>query len=267
MLELGKELTSSDTSSVQAAPKVNVTVGDQPGEMAKYTPYTSKGESYRLDPICGDIDDALFQSRNNKKASRTDAALFLNRRYAAVYSATKSWTGMTLSKECMGFTNAVEEAVDTRLRDIEEADSDLMFSYVLGKFDAKFWNQACLVSLRKSYILRCINPEAEFVSEIIIADMFMAFSRMKVRNWYVRGVINHIHYGKELERTRLKITPEEELQAKVMVDVLSHVNDDGEAKHEEVAKGLRQKQGTKKYAKQEEYTKVLKLMHSAGVDS
>ena len=49
------------------APKVVVSAGDQPGEMSKYTPYSAKGESYRLDPICGDIEDALQQSRAKKK--------------------------------------------------------------------------------------------------------------------------------------------------------------------------------------------------------
>ena len=60
-------LTQDEGGIVVEAPKVVVSAGDQPGEMSKYTPYSAKGESYRLDPICGDIEDALQQSRAKKK--------------------------------------------------------------------------------------------------------------------------------------------------------------------------------------------------------
>ena len=131
MAEMGKELTNSER--VVAAPKVIVVAGDQPGEMHKYTPYSPKGESYRMDPVCGDIQDALSQDRSNKKADRSAAASLLNRRYAAIADATKSWLDMTLDTEAMGFTNVVEAAIKESLRGHDGAKSDIMFSYLAFK--------------------------------------------------------------------------------------------------------------------------------------
>ena len=185
--EVGKELSQDCT--VQQAPKVVITVGDQPDEMMKYTPYSKKGESYRLDPICGDIQemwqmfnssrvliifvtpvssktmpypkpsqisnnqisahsffvalwctfsesvisvervcvsttgppginplpDTLKQGRNCKKINRTHCAEVLNRRYAAVWDATKKTSTMELAGESMGAMNVIESAVKDAL--------------------------------------------------------------------------------------------------------------------------------------------------------
>ena len=109
MPELGKELGGQH--NVVSAPKVIVSVGDQPGEVSKYTPYTVKGESYRFDPVCGDIADALAQKRNSKKVDRSQTARYLSRRYISLATETATWASMELDEECRGVGNVLEETI------------------------------------------------------------------------------------------------------------------------------------------------------------
>ena len=241
MSEVGKELTAEDR--VQQAPKVIVVAGDQPGEMHKYTPYTPKGESYRLDPICGDIQDALSQDRNNKKADRSAAAGFLNQRYATIAECTRSWLDMTLEPAAMGFTNIVESSIKETLKSISaEQQKDILFSYLLGKFDSKLLTQAAISCLRRSALLRCINVGACLTRTITIHDMFIAYARMTVRNWYVRGVVNEIHCQKDLSFARNKTTPEEEARAFGIVELFAHASLDGTVNYDEVLRSMKNKQ-------------------------
>ena len=100
MPEIGQELSKKPT--VTAAPKVILTLGDQPSEMAKFTPYTGKGESYRMNPVVGDITDALMQARNSKKLKRDVCSSYLARRYASLLKQTNTWADMTLDVEAAG---------------------------------------------------------------------------------------------------------------------------------------------------------------------
>ena len=96
----------------------------------------------------------------------------------------------------------------------------------MGKFDSKMLAQAAIVSLRRSALLRCINPTARFARVITVHDMLMAYSRMVARNWYVRGVINEIHHHKELDLVRKNSTPDEEAEANAVVTLFSCARED-----------------------------------------
>jgi len=87
MPEIGKELAGRE--NITAAPKVILTLGDQPSEVLKYS---GKGESYRLDPVCGDITDALNQDRRMKKLDRRGCAALLAARYCVLARQTQIGT-------------------------------------------------------------------------------------------------------------------------------------------------------------------------------
>ena len=73
-----------------------------------------------------------------KKADRREAAMFLNRRYAAIAEATPDWLDMPLSKTGHGFTVVVESGIKQALKGCgRDGSSDIMFSYLLGKYDSK----------------------------------------------------------------------------------------------------------------------------------
>ena len=99
---------------------------------------------------------------------------------------------MDLSQEAMGVMNIMEGCVKKMLRDHGQQD-DEMYSYCLGRFDSKRVCQSALVCLRGHLILQAIEADYVFDRKIRSKDMLMAHQRMKVRNWYVRGAINHIH--------------------------------------------------------------------------
>ena len=166
MPELGKELGGRD--SVVSAPKVVVTVGDQPGEVPKYTPYTVKGESYRLDPICGDIEDALKQKRNDKKVERKHTAEYLAGRYACLAKQTADWASVELSPGCRGVGNVIEESIKEAIGD-KKNRRDPMFSYLLGKHDSKWMNQACLSSFARKLYSPCCESKFCFVKDGVAA--------------------------------------------------------------------------------------------------
>ena len=265
MPDLGKELTNEDASGtrLQEAPKVVVSVGDQPDEMQKYTPYTRKGESYRLDPICGCTEHILQQKRNNKKADRMQAALFLNRRYAAIHDQTKHATDITLTEESMGITNIVESCTKQILT--ERHAQDPMFSYLVGKSDSKLMNQGALVSLRRGAVLRCIHPLANLDRQAVLEDMLMAYYRMKVRNWYVRAAINHIHFQKGSQLQRDSGSPEEMVLARAMSLLLSNTDDNGKLKKNDAWQRLRTKSEERKFASEKGIVTLLNALNKAGL--
>ena len=49
-----------------------------------------------------------------------------------------------------------------------------------------------------SCILNAVHAEFQVSKMVLKHDGLIGYQRMKVRNWYVRGLINQIHFAKEL---------------------------------------------------------------------
>ena len=110
---------------------------------------------------------------------------------------------MELSPGARGVINIIEAGTKAALASYEQAvekSGDPMFSYLLGKVDSKLLVQAALVTLRGNVILQQLHSAFEFTRLVSQRDVLMAYCRVKVRNWYVRGVTNHIHYKSELQK-------------------------------------------------------------------
>ncbi len=195
-----------------------MTLGDQPSEMAKFTPYTGKGESYRLDPVCGDIADALSQDRRSKKLDRDATAEYLAKRYARIIDETKTWSEVFLTQEARGFGNVLEESIKKCLQTHPSVEDDAMYSYFLGKLDSKWLAQCGLVAMRGNGIVSALGDDCKFSKEIRLHDAAMAWQRIKVVNWYVRGVINTVHHAKDLKvRPVVELSLEDKMHAAIVV--------------------------------------------------
>ena len=187
------------------------------------------------------------------------------RRYAALVECTSRWLDMTLTPAAMGFTTVVEGAIKTAMKSHPKAARDIMFSYLLGKFDSKLLAQAAIVCLRRNALLRCINPAAAFSREITIYDMQIAYSRMKVRNWYVRGVTNEIHSPKELAMVRDQTTPEEEAHAKTMLELFATCDATGIVDYDKALRAMKAKEALKNFANHKELVQIVRLMVKANL--
>ena len=171
----------------------------------------------------------------------------MNRRYAQIFKRTQGQATMNLSVEAMGLTNTVEKATKAVLEDKAMFD-DPMFSYLLGKFDSKLMNQGALVLQRRNALLAMVRPDFEFSYTIELEDMLMAYNRMKVRNWYVRGVINFIHYRDCCSIDRTVPMSQYDILDRACALLLARVDENGTVNYTEALKELRNKKEFKQYS-------------------
>ena len=113
--------------------------------------------------------------------------------------------------------------------------------------------------------MRCLNKLYKFDDLVRLEDVFIGYTRMKVRNWHVRGAINSIHFKAQLDKTRPYLTPAQVKQVKAMVVVLTNSNQDGTVDVVKVMKGLRSKSELRSMANHKSFLEILKAMQEHGL--
>ena len=184
----------------------------------------------------------------------------MNRRYAQIYKRTQGQATMNLSVEAMGLTNTVEKATKAVLEEKAPFD-DPMFSYLLGKFDSKLMNQGALVLQRRNALLAMIRSDFDFSYTIELEDMWMAYNRMKVRNWYVRGVINLIHYQESGSTSRIVPMNQYDVLDRACALLLARVDENGIINYNEALKEMRNRKEMKQYSTHKSLVDVLAQLH------
>ena len=201
-----------------------------------------------------------YIKRVHKKTDRSEAAKYINRRYAQIYKRTQGQATMNLSVEAMGLTNTVEKATKAVLEEKAMFD-DPMLSYLLGKFDSKLMNQGALVLQRRNALLAMVRPDFEFSYTIELEDMLMAYNRMKVRNWYVRGVINFIHYRDCCSIDRTVPMSQYDILDRACTLLLARVDENGIINYTEALKEMRNRKEMKQYSTHKGLVDVLAQLH------